>query len=408
MARVCGTTAYSLTQTCEQACGASEVCDEGCAESMVSSTIICNSNCIAETCNSGNNCQVRNDRSTFCGVGPRPLTVRTCNYDSNWAWRDYQISENTDARCSDNIDNDCDGYTDCLDSDCIGRANCCQTNSDCGTYRDCCVYACQLGSKECTTSSWYRDNSLCSGSETCGTDCYCTGTCSNEGGSCSVTSDCCSGQDLTCVGGICVKPEPEPGPCTHNFPTVTISGYQTGCPGDSLTYTVTVRNNDVSECPSSVFQLSHNSFTSWSIGFSGGSTLTIPPQSTRSTSITYTSPLSASNGNYQVRVTATNTVDSYFSSYGTSRYTVDNSVCGGCDNDGSCESSRGETCSNCGDCSCSSVYICSSGTCIPQSSGCDPIYYVGECGQDCHWAGQCAPNERCYQSDPDPCDASPM
>ncbi|MFH1473660.1 MAG: NEW3 domain-containing protein, partial [Candidatus Aenigmatarchaeota archaeon] len=214
--RRCGTTAYSLRTTCEQACGASQTCDDGCPSMLYSSTTICDSNCQTAVCSSSRNCNsLIVYPSTWCYTGDVSGTTKRCTYDgSSWAWRDFAVAENTDARCSDGVDNDCDGSIDCLDSNCNGLGDCCQTNLDCGRYRDCCRYTCSGVTKKCTTG-YYSDVGLCQSGQTC-SDCYCVwGTCS--------PSDCekCSTQSgwtMTFCPGNCAS-----GSCT-NDPCICVAG----------------------------------------------------------------------------------------------------------------------------------------------------------------------------------------
>ena len=48
-----------------------------------------------------------------------------CSSASSCQWRSSGYGENTDARCSDGIDNDCDGLTDCDDPGCYSETVCC-------------------------------------------------------------------------------------------------------------------------------------------------------------------------------------------------------------------------------------------------------------------------------------------
>lgn len=79
----------------------------------------------------------------------------------------------TGALCSDGIDNDCDGDTDCADTGCIGSGICCgYENTECCTSGDDCTgslycdttyaidYCCQVG--------WYWNGVVCVDADPCG------------------------------------------------------------------------------------------------------------------------------------------------------------------------------------------------------------------------------------------------
>jgi len=96
-------------------------------------------------------------------------------------------------------------------------------------------------------------------------------------------------------------------PCARANPTLTISparspALQAGAPE---TYTVTVINNDASNCTASAFNLGAASPSGWSAAF-GGSSLTLSPGASGSTSLIVTSPWSAAAGLYSIVVNAQN------------------------------------------------------------------------------------------------------
>ena len=96
--------------------------------------------------------------------------------------------------------------------------------------------------------------------------------------------------------------------CVKANPSVSISpSSQSGSPGQTLTYTVNVTNNDNAACGSSIFSLT---VTQCPSGFTCGlskTSVTISPGSTdSSTTISVTSPSTATVGNYTFKVRATN------------------------------------------------------------------------------------------------------
>jgi len=111
--------------------------------------------------------------------------------------------------------------------------------------------------------------------------------------------------------------------CTRSNPTVSITpSSQSGNPGESKSYTVTVTNNDNSACGSSTFSLSVVSCLSgWSCSLSSNS-LTISPGSSASTTITVTSSSDAQVGTYSFTVRATNNQASSYYGQGSANYTV--------------------------------------------------------------------------------------
>ena len=110
--------------------------------------------------------------------------------------------------------------------------------------------------------------------------------------------------------------------CSRQNPSVTISpSSQTGNPGQTLTYTVYVTNNDNSACGSSTFTLTNTCPSGFTCSLSSSS-LTISPGSTSSTSISVTSSSSSSPGTYTFSVTATNNADSTKRGTGSASYVV--------------------------------------------------------------------------------------
>jgi hypothetical protein len=96
--------------------------------------------------------------------------------------------------------------------------------------------------------------------------------------------------------------------CTRANPTVTISpSSQTAQAGTTLTYTVSIKNNDNSACGSSTFSLSVSSCPSgWTCRLSKSSVKISPGSTDSSTTINVTSPSTASAGTYTFKVKATN------------------------------------------------------------------------------------------------------
>ena len=84
---------------------------------------------------------------------------------TGWAWRTADDLPN--EVCDDDIDNDCDGNTDCDDPDCAGKTGpngviCCQDKNDCtslkcGNY----VSYCKRKTHECKCRTSCRDASYC-------------------------------------------------------------------------------------------------------------------------------------------------------------------------------------------------------------------------------------------------------
>ncbi|MCC5994553.1 MAG: NEW3 domain-containing protein [Candidatus Aenigmarchaeota archaeon] len=111
--------------------------------------------------------------------------------------------------------------------------------------------------------------------------------------------------------------------CFHSNPSVSISpSSQTGSPGQTLTYTITVINNDNSACNSSTFTLS---VTSCPSGFTcnlAQTSLTISPGYSNSTTISVTSSSTSSAGNYTFTVKATNQNAPVYSSTVLANYKV--------------------------------------------------------------------------------------
>jgi hypothetical protein len=96
-------------------------------------------------------------------------------------------------------------------------------------------------------------------------------------------------------------------PCTRANPTLTLSPSQNPwvSSGTSVSYSVSVRNNDGASCGSSSFNLQAAVPNGWTTGF-GSSPLPISPGATSTTTLQVTSTAGAADAFYPVNVSASN------------------------------------------------------------------------------------------------------
>ncbi len=114
--------------------------------------------------------------------------------------------------------------------------------------------------------------------------------------------------------GVTVSVSFGPLACVPANPTVALSPSATQWvqPGTSVTYTVTVTNNDNAGCTASGFALQATVPSGWTATFASP-TLTLSPGASASTTLTVTSPSTAPEGFYDIGVTAKNSADATFS-----------------------------------------------------------------------------------------------
>jgi C1A family cysteine protease len=103
------------------------------------------------------------------------------------------------------------------------------------------------------------------------------------------------------------------GTCVQANPTMAISPSATQwlTPGGTLTYSVSVTNNDNSGCSPSIFNLGATVQSGWKASF-GSSALTINPGTSASTTLSVTSSTSALGGSYTIPVKATDSAASTY------------------------------------------------------------------------------------------------
>lgn len=93
-------------------------------------------------------------------------------------------------------------------------------------------------------------------------------------------------------------------PCAEAAPSLSISPANPGVePGKSVTYTLTLKNNDSGSCASRSFSLSSSKPDGWTTAFSA-QTVTLAPGQSASVSMTKTAPASAAAGTYAVDAAA--------------------------------------------------------------------------------------------------------
>lgn len=114
----------------------------------------------------------------------------------------------------------------------------------------------------------------------------------------------CTAQGKVCNSGTCVAQ------CDVK-PTLTISpDPQQGKAGNTLTYTITVKNNDKNTCPNRTFNLSETQEAWAGTGtINAPVSLVLAGQASGSTTYTLTSPGGATAGNYVFKIKATDAAD---------------------------------------------------------------------------------------------------
>jgi len=111
--------------------------------------------------------------------------------------------------------------------------------------------------------------------------------------------------------------------CVHANPSLTISPKQSQgvVAGTAVTYTVSVTNNDPSNCLASSFALQTGLPSGWTGVFSS-STVTVNPATKAFITLKVTSPVAANRGTYNFSVSATNTAAATFAASTTATYVI--------------------------------------------------------------------------------------
>ena len=110
--------------------------------------------------------------------------------------------------------------------------------------------------------------------------------------------------------------------CIPGTPSLTVSpGVQTGSPGDSLNYTVSVSNNDSINCDASTFQLTETLPAGWT-GTVAPEFLSLQPGETASATFNATSPVTAADGGYGLNVEVSDVSEPVHSISASATYTI--------------------------------------------------------------------------------------
>jgi hypothetical protein len=118
-----------------------------------------------------------------------------------------------------------------------------------------------------------------------------------------------------------------PQPCVPANPAMTLSptASQWVAAGSTTTYQVSVTNNEGGGCSASNFNLQANVPSGWAVVFASPS-LNVAPGGNATTTMTVTSPSSASDGFYNLAVTAANASNSSYSATVSPTYVIVSSV----------------------------------------------------------------------------------
>lgn len=115
-------------------------------------------------------------------------------------------------------------------------------------------------------------------------------------------------------------------PCTRANPTTTISPSQDwGRDGSTLSYSVSVRNNDSSGCGASNFTLTDQVPAGWTSSL-GSTQLSLNPATTVTNTWNVTSVAAATDGFYTISATATNQSETAYNHTGTATYVVSEDI----------------------------------------------------------------------------------
>ena len=103
--------------------------------------------------------------------------------------------------------------------------------------------------------------------------------------------------------------------CVPSTPTVGVTpASQSGAPGSTLTYTLSVRNNDNGGCAPSAFWVNASTPSGWSTALSPATGLSLAPGQQGSATVSVTSAAAAAPATYGLTATATNAASSQSSS----------------------------------------------------------------------------------------------
>lgn len=125
------------------------------------------------------------------------------------------------------------------------------------------------------------------------------------------------------AGSASVQVSVAPQPCVKGNPSVTLAPSQSqwAPPGTTVSFAVSVTNTDSSVCATSSFALAAGVPAGWTAAL-GASSLTLAPGASGSTTLSVTSPASATNGFYPVVDSATNTTTPGYTGSGSATYVL--------------------------------------------------------------------------------------
>ena len=122
--------------------------------------------------------------------------------------------------------------------------------------------------------------------------------------------------DVT-IGG--ASPPPT---CTHAAPTVSLAGTATAvAAGVTKTYTMSVSNHDSSACPATTFALARSVPTGWT-GTLAATSLSLSPGASASTTLSVTSPGTATAGSYGIGAGTSSAVGSVHTASASGTYSI--------------------------------------------------------------------------------------
>ncbi|MCA9485601.1 MAG: hypothetical protein KC506_02035, partial [Nanoarchaeota archaeon] len=181
--------------------GLFNICDRNECENLISDSCFFTDTGISGTCSAcsgASSCSDYTDDSVSCGADVCGFEPPSCSFNVGG---DICEAASTELDCTDGIDNDNDGQTDCADSDCAGVEGpnpgilCCASVSDCANG-ECTIESCVAN--ECTEVVRSAGDF---------TECGECMACNSPGGSCApITADegsQCTGECTYCLAGTC-------------------------------------------------------------------------------------------------------------------------------------------------------------------------------------------------------------